>query len=570
MVPNVKPKRILYLQLPLLDNDARAGRENFPFAGAYLDHALRNSPEAPYFSSMFAPTAWDELDTRHLANRIISAGTDILACTLYLWNIERTLRLAEILKQAKPELKIIAGGPEAAPNHPLLFARPLLDTVVTGEGEGVFPAILSAWRTGAPINCTNVAISGPNGWSWGTHPPPAIDLAAAQPGEETMMACVQNRPVVYLETVRGCPLTCAYCRYYQLHTGLRALSTEQVVIRIARFRELGATEIRFVDPTFNARQNFTGLLTALAELNHDRRLSFFAEIRADTLTAKQARLMGEANFTEVEIGVQSIDPQVLQNVQRPGSVEKYAPAIRALTRAGVRATLDVMYGLPGQPLADVKQSIDWCLAFGDGAQVQCMQTLVLPGTLLREKAGEWNIHSDSLPPYGVTQTADLSPDDIRNVETLLDEHPQLPADPVTPRFCCQRLAGLFREQHRIGTDQLDQPVPGRSNRRTLIVHGADLFGHRHAIGALIERAIESEPHGLWQFVLEPEMEEPLDLIDELAACIRRQRPHLLDRFASASAFGLTVSRRLYVRVKNNVVSNAWKNATESLLRESFG
>jgi len=280
--------------------------------------------------------------------------------------------------------------------------------------------------------------------------------------------------------------------------------------------------------------------------------------------------MGEANFTEVEIGVQSIDPQVLQNVQRPGSVEKYAPAIRALTRAGVRATLDVMYGLPGQPLADVKRSIDWCLAFGDGAQVQCMQTLVLPGTLLRKKAGEWNIHSDSLPPYGVTQTADLSPDDIRDIEILLDEHPQLPADPVTPRFCSQRLAGLFREQHRIGTGQLDQPVPGRGNRRTLIVHGADLFGHRHAIGTLIDRAIGSEPHGLWQFVLEPESEEPLDLIDHLAACIRRHPPHLLDRFASASAFGLTVSRRLYVRAKNNAVSNDWKTATESLLRESFG
>jgi len=225
MVPNVKPKRILYLQLPLLDNDAKAGRENFPFAGAYLDHALRNSPEAPYFSSMFAPTAWDELDTGHLANRILAAGTDILACTLYLWNIERTLRLAEILKQAKPELKIIAGGPEVAREHPLLDGTEPFDAVVVGEGEAVFPNLLKAWRNGTAINLDQ---------------PPSVELADAQPSEEAIMRCVQNRPVVYLETVRGCPLTCAYCRYYQLHTGLRALSTEQVVRRIARFRELGA------------------------------------------------------------------------------------------------------------------------------------------------------------------------------------------------------------------------------------------------------------------------------------------------------------------------------------------
>jgi pyruvate-formate lyase-activating enzyme len=561
---------ILYLQLPLLDNDTQSERENFPFAGAYLDHALDGGPEAGFHCSSFAPTQWDELDTEHLADAILETGADIIACTLYLWNIERTLRLATRLKERKPSLKIVAGGPETAKEHPLLFTDSSpLDAVVTGEGETVFPALLHFWRTGNPANFDNLALNTAAGWAWGSVPAPSAELAAAQPTEERMMQCVQNRPVVYLETVRGCPLTCSYCRYYQLHTGLRTLTTKQVLARIRRFRELGAKEIRFVDPTFNARPLFTEFLAALAELNRDQHLSFFAEIRSDTLTEEQANLMRAANFTAVEVGVQSIDPDVLNNVARPVRLEKTAAGIRALCNAGVHVVLDIMYGLPGQTLDEVRRSLDWGLAFGDAVQVQCMQTLVLPGTVLRGEAGKWGFDHGHLPPYNINQTDHLSADDIREIELLLDEHPNLPADPVTPRFCSQRLSGLFREQHRIGMDQLEHPIPGKSNRRALLIHGTGLFLHREAIAGLIHRAIASEPDGLWQFVLVPGNEEPLDLIEELADVVRSHPPHLLDRFASAAAFEVSVARRLYVRT-NPAISNEWKDAAEELLRESFG
>jgi pyruvate-formate lyase-activating enzyme len=557
---------ILYLQLPLLDNDTKSERENFPFAGAYLDHALKQSSESAHFYSSFAPPEWDELDTQHLTQSILATKADIVACTLYLWNIERTLRLATRLKQENPSIKLIAGGPESAQEHPLLFSgQPGLDAVVTGEGEAVFPALLHHWRTGAPIHFSNLFVNG----EWGDQPPPTVELNTAQPTEEMIMQCVQNRPVVYLETVRGCPLTCSYCRYYQLHSGLRKLTTEQVMKRIRRFCELGAREIRFVDPTFNARPQFTEFLAAIAELNHDRHLEFFAEIRSDTLTAEQARLMREANFTAVEVGVQSIDPEVLKNVARPVSLKKTGAGIQALCDSGVHVVLDIMYGLPGQTLNEVQRSLEWGLTFGDAVQVQCMQTLVLPGTVLRNDCKKWAFKHDSFPPYGIRETSHLSADDIQEIEILLDEHPNLPADPVTPRFCSQRLAGLFKDQIRIEADRPKLPLSGKSNRRALIIHGANLFEHRVAMTELIENAISNEPDGLWQFVLVPEHEEPLDLIEDLAECIRRQPPHLLDRFASAAAFGLTVSRRLYIRT-NKTFSEEWTAAAEELLRESFG
>ena len=569
----MKKQHILYLQLPLLDNDAKGARENFPFGAAYLDHALTNSAESDFYQSQFAPTAWDELDNHHLIERILASGADILSCSLYLWNIERVLRLVKRLKQRKPELLVTAGGPEVAHEHPLLFAEPIIDVIVVGEGEAVFPEILRAWRTDTPCDFDNVAEATDDGYRWGTRPPPAVDLSIAQPTAQALMACVQNRPVVYLETVRGCPLSCAYCRYYQLHTGLRTLATEEVISRIAQLREMGAKEIRFVDPTFNARKDFSTLLQALIDLNADHQLAFFAELRADTLTAEQADLMGQANFKDVEIGIQSIDPQVLKNVNRPNRLAPLAHGISALLSAKVHVTLDVMYGLPGQTLDDVCNSLDWCLAFGAGVQVQCMQTLVLPGTTLRDQAEPWGIKSHAAPPYGIQETRTLSPAQIEEIEMVLDENPQLPSEQVTPRFCGARLAGLFKAQHRIPAAEIDEnrAIPGKSNRRCLIISGNQLFEKLDALSQFIQRAIADEPDCLWQIVLEPEHEEPFDLLVTLAEAICEQPTHMLDRFASAIAFNQIVSRRLFVRLKNpTAFSPDWRADADDLLRTYFG
>lgn len=565
----MKKQHILYLQLPLLDNDAQGARENFPFGGAYLDHGLQRSEESVYYRSSFAPTSWDELDNHHLVECILASGADILSCTLYLWNIERTLRLVKMLKARKPELLVTAGGPEVAREHPLVFAEPVIDAITVGEGEGVVAEILRAWRTGTLCDYENVAEVVEGRYRWGTRPAPSVDLAAAQPTPELMMACVQNQPVVYLETVRGCPMSCAYCRYYQLHSGLRMLKADAVIARIKRFRDLGAREIRFVDPTFNARSDFTELLQALVELNSDGQLVFFAELRADTLTAEQTQLMGHAHFEDVEVGVQSIDPQVLKNVNRPSRLAPLARGVDGLLAAKVHVTLDVMYGLPGQRFEDVRDSLDWCLAFGPGVQVQCMQTLILPGTTLRKTAGDWGIKSHVEPPYGISETGTITPSEIEDIEILLDENPNLPSAPVTQRFCGVRLSGLFKAQHRVPAGEI--VAPGKSNRRCLVIFGSQLYEKQVEVARLISNAIESEPDCLWQFVLEPEQEEPLDLLAILAESIQAKSLHILDRFASALVFDQIVSRRLFVRIKNQAAFSAeWREGAEEVLRGYFG
>ena len=66
----------------------------------------------------------------------------------------------------------------------------------------------------------------------------------------------------------------------------------------------------------NQRKDFAELLRLLACGNPGRRFSYFGELRGEGITAATAKLLREANFTEVEVGLQSIDPEAQKRMDR--------------------------------------------------------------------------------------------------------------------------------------------------------------------------------------------------------------------------------------------------------------
>jgi radical SAM superfamily enzyme YgiQ (UPF0313 family) len=550
-------KKILFIQLPMLDNDTSGQRENFPFAALWLSHALSQHPEGEFWEVVPPPAEWDELDNAHLIEEILKRGADAVAFSLCLWNVERAVRLALRLRELNPDLYLMAGGPEVSVDHPFLLDDFFFDALVIGEGEAVFPELLQGIRTRKMPAFDNVLIAASEGWKQGRHSPPQIDLAAVQVPVKMLKPCIEARPSVYIETSRGCPLSCTYCRYHHLQKGVRALPADAVAWRIQQLRAAGAKEIRFVDPTFNARADFNRLLELLAVMNADHQLGFFAELRADTLTPEQAELLAKAHFLDIEVGVQCTNPKVLRAIRRPANIDLVERGIQLLTDARVPVTLDLMYGLPEQTVDDVFDSIQWARELGRGISIQCMQTLLLPGTDLRAQAEEYGIQFQPLPPYGVFSTSTMSSKDMALIEAYLDNSEDLPADPVTSRFTGYRLDGLFKEKAGL-------------NRRALLFRGRDLDSRREEICCRMAQAIQEEPDVLWQFILSPEREEPLDLFREMIAVLRRHPPHLLDRYASADLFGQMASRRIFVRYQRAGRYNPmWRGQVEDLLGRHF-
>jgi hypothetical protein len=87
---------------------------------------------------------------------------------------------------------------------------------------------------------------------------------------------------------------------------------------------------------------------------------------------------------------------------------------------------------------------------------------------------------------------------------------------------------------------------------------------------VVSQAITIEPNMLWQFVIRPEEEEPLDLLKDMIKEIRKFPTHWLDHFAHASCWERLAGRRVFVHLKRNCsYSHEWIQACETLLEDHF-
>ncbi len=178
------------------------------------------------------------------------------------------------------------------------------------------------------------------------------------------------------------------------------------------------------------------------------------------------------------------------------------------------------------------------------------------------------MQADDRPPYGIKSTSTLPREDIRAIEEVV--HRKSSQDCMTRKFVSATLPDLFSERITLDLtkEQWADRIPGVTSRRALIFKAPSLFPYRTKITAMVGRALSSEPNMLWQFVLHPEHEEPLDILDDMIAEIRRRPPLWTDRFASVAGWDRIASRRVLVLLKPlGRYSKSWLAAATALLED---
>ena len=556
---------LLFLQLPRLDHDVTSPGENNMLAAACLTATLERSETGKQWTVLPALSEQETGSDQTLITALVKAQPDVIAATCYLWNIERTLHLLACLRKILPQVKIVLGGPEIADNHPLL-KRSIADVLCIGEGEPLFPKILeqfqvSSFKFQKGRSATQI---------YRANEAKPIRLVDALPAPEHPINKPDAFGMAYLETNRGCPMKCAFCCYNLRRSSTTCLDPDDVAKRIRILRKRGAKEIRLVDPTFNAHPRFDEMLEMLYRINRDKKIAFFVEIRADTLSDAQAKLMAQAGITEAEVGVQSTDPKVLRIIHRLLNEQKVWNGIESLLRHNIKPTVDFMYALPAQDAQDMQRSIDWLARFGDAIHPQFLPTLLLPGTELRDRAKELGLRAQPLPPYRVLATDVLSSAQLARVEQTASE--MLGGfDSPTPRFVGKRLTGLFNRptaQFQVSSFKFHTRESISSNRVTLYFDFS--YEGLSQIIETIKASVNSEPHILWQFVLNVSEEFPLDILDELVAVMQGLPSHWLDRLVSPLGQNKMVARRLFVKLAPQATIDAsWKDEAEYVLSEAF-
>ncbi|MFP3442102.1 cobalamin-dependent protein, partial [Pantoea sp. SIMBA_133] len=77
---------------------------------------------------------------------------DVIGFSCYIWNIEETIPVIEMLKKVNPSLTIVLGGPEVSYDvYEWLDRIPQADYIVMGEGEVTFKELLHSIEMGSSV-----------------------------------------------------------------------------------------------------------------------------------------------------------------------------------------------------------------------------------------------------------------------------------------------------------------------------------------------------------------------------------------------------------------------------------
>jgi len=451
--------RVLLLQLPVPNNPAT----NVPLALGYLKayaHAqgLLDHVEIEILPRAIADHAGDAL----LVDQIVACRPDVLGASLYTWNSERTLGVLDRVRERLPETLTIAGGPEVQRDNPWVVEHPAVDIAVAGEGEQTFAELLRLLRkrtiregTRRDVNEESAirvhsrlfadrfmfeSLESVNGivykhggalyWTADRTPLPDLSVVPS-PYLLGFLECPPDT-MLMVEVSRWCPYACSFCLYGRsmgTKLGDRYFGLQRVLDEIRWGREHGATRVHFVEANLNLVPLFRPLMDALAELNADRRMAFYAELRGEHLSDGVVDALERANVRFVEVGLQTANPTALRASHRRTDLLKWAAGTRRLYGRGIEIYLDVILGLPDDDESGVRET----LAFIGRERLgpyDIFMLQALPGTAVRRDAARYGIVHQDRPPYYVLATDRFDRQTLRRLRRELRADAGLDSDAV--------------------------------------------------------------------------------------------------------------------------------------------
>ncbi|MBF4995242.1 coproporphyrinogen III oxidase [Arthrobacter gandavensis] len=113
------------------------------------------------------------------------------------------------------------------------------------------------------------------------------------------------------------------------------------------------------------------------------------EANPDSVTPESLQLLKDAGFTRVSFGMQSAVPHVLAVLDRTHTPSRVPQAVQWARDAGLKVSVDLIYGTPGESLADWKHSVEEVLSYQPD-HISAYALIVEEGTKLaaRMRRGE--------------------------------------------------------------------------------------------------------------------------------------------------------------------------------------
>jgi len=306
-------------------------------------------------------------------------AASIFALTSTTPQMPATSRIAKIIREEKPDAKIILGGP-----HPTLvhsaFKKESLETyrgratmamkkimdlfnvIVVGDGEeAIFEAIDPKSSGIVDANDRTSSMFLDNEKLEKT-PYPARHLVDLKSYHYT----IEEKPATSLIAQLGCPFECGFCggRQSPMLRVIRTRSSQSIIDEVRHIHEkYGHTGFMFYDDELNVNPKLVELMNGLSDLQSELGVEFRLRgfVKAELFNEQQAKAMYRAGFRWLLTGFESGSTRILTNINKKATREQNTRAIEFGKKNGLKIKALMSIGHPGESLETIMDTRDWLI-----------------------------------------------------------------------------------------------------------------------------------------------------------------------------------------------------------------
>jgi anaerobic magnesium-protoporphyrin IX monomethyl ester cyclase len=308
---------------------------------------LLESEGVAYEAATFSALSGDDA----LRQRLLEACPVVFLSSTLLRDQSELLPLVRLLK--RPDNRVVVGGALAPLLKPGWPGSTDIDVLAVGDGERLVGPLVR-WARGE-------ALAAPEGGSLSQAGPSVVLSSGPMPGRSldalprpdwalAERYHGQKFPMVFYESVRGCPYRCSFCNYPYLFddSRFRTRSAQRIAEDWTAYARAGVQIITCLDSLFTVPPRRLDELCALL-IERDLGLQWICYARADDLQdpARVAR-MRRAGCVQVQIGLESGDEGQLQRMAKQCTAEQGLRALAVCREQGIVTLCTFIVGFPGE------------------------------------------------------------------------------------------------------------------------------------------------------------------------------------------------------------------------------
>ncbi|HNW39570.1 MAG TPA: radical SAM protein [Candidatus Omnitrophota bacterium] len=285
-------------------------------------------------------------------SRLKAISSPIIGISIKTATLPEAVKIARIIKQHDKSKIIVGGGPGVTLlKEDFIKQYPIFDAGIIGEGENSFLELVKALAGQQSLDEVEGIVYKYAGQIKYTQYSFIKDLdALPYPNYEVFDSIKRQGIKSYpLVTSRGCPYQCSYCVVPKVSgPQWRSRTIANVIDELqAAIKKHQIKNFRIKDDNFTLdEKRVAEFCEALLKNTWNLKWGCVNGFRADTLNFNLLSLMKKAGCEYISIGIESLDQEVFENLNKGETLQDITATVKYLQKAGIKVIGQFILGLP--------------------------------------------------------------------------------------------------------------------------------------------------------------------------------------------------------------------------------